>query len=97
MHLPMTLVAMTDAIEANGLMQRSELQNLVKTVLMEATGDTILPYHLPIAVMKDRQGETTAPEETAEFVWPERLHAMAQKEAVAELEAAAASATELAR
>ena len=32
MHLPLTLTAMTDAIVSNGLMQKSELQNLIRRV-----------------------------------------------------------------
>ena len=32
MHLPLTLAAMTDTVVANGLMQRSELQNLISRV-----------------------------------------------------------------
>lgn len=64
-----------------------ELEDILRRALLECRGEEILPFHLPVKVMEERQVQPAA-KDLEGIEWPERLFGLPQKEALEEIEIA---------
>lgn len=65
-----------------------ELEDILQHALLECSGEDILPYHLPLESMKERDAGWAAPGNLGTVEWPEHLFRMKQPEAMREIERA---------
>ncbi len=65
-----------------------ELSGIIRSALLACPGDEILPYHLPVTVMRERGAVPEAEENPAELHWPASLLDLPQKQALDQIEIA---------
>lgn len=63
-----------------------ELEDILRHALFECRGEEVLPYHLPVKVMEERQVQPTVAGDLENLPWPERLFAQPHREALEEIE-----------